>query len=57
MRANAAPLTEATMLIVPLQPGSDLADPDIVPLGPSCRICPRKRCAGRREPSILSDGF
>ena len=54
---NMAPLTEATMLIVPVASADGATGPEPVPLGPSCRICPRSRCPGRREPSILSEGF
>lgn len=54
---NAPRLVEAAMLILPvpdaaLKDGTPVAD-----IGPACRICPRGGCAGRREPSILSDGF
>jgi len=51
---------EATMLILPLG-GASAADrpgqaaPHLI--GTSCRICPRRDCPGRREPSILTDGF
>lgn len=57
MVINAPPLIEATMLIVPV-PGPD-QDSDAAPqeMGASCRICPRRGCPGRREPSILSAGF
>ena len=47
----------ATMLILP----EDLVGRDpgarALPIGSSCRICPRADCAARREPSILTDGF
>ena len=41
---------EASMLILPL------ASPDAAaqPVGTSCRVCPRRACAARREPSILA---
>ena len=55
--ANTAPLTEATMLMVPVGADDRSTASDPLPLGPSCRICPRRDCAGRREPSILSEGF
>jgi transcriptional regulator with XRE-family HTH domain len=29
--------------------------PEALPLGGSCRICPREGCPARREPSIMSD--
>lgn len=46
---------EATMLILPEGAGGR-DRPAAVPIGPSCRICPRERCAARREPSILAAG-
>ncbi|SER00357.1 helix-turn-helix transcriptional regulator [Thalassovita taeanensis] len=50
------PLFEAHMLILPVETQVRLQDrPKEV--GVSCRICPREACAGRREPSILTDGF
>lgn len=53
---NAPQMFEATMLIVAesrVQIDAALA----LPVGTSCRICPRKRCAARREPTILSEAF
>lgn len=52
---NAAPLTTATMLILP-QSDDMPAQPDSV-VGSNCRVCSRSECSGRREPSILSEGF
>ncbi|MDF1803150.1 short-chain fatty acyl-CoA regulator family protein [Thalassovita sp.] len=53
---DAPPLFEAYMMILPLETGEKPAEtPDEV--GVSCRICPREACPGRREPSILTDGF
>ncbi len=47
----------ATMLILPEDvAGRDDSQP-VLPIGSSCRICPRADCAARREPSILTDGF
>ncbi|WP_232962628.1 helix-turn-helix transcriptional regulator [Paracoccus tegillarcae] len=46
-------LSRAQMLIVPA--GADRAEPPL-PIGSSCRICPRDACPARREPSILSAG-
>lgn len=62
---NADPMFEAHMLILPLRqplaPARDRAPPaaehDPREVGVSCRICPAHGCAGRREPSILADGF
>lgn len=54
---NAPPLIEATMLIVPV-PGPEQNNSGAPQeMGASCRICPRRGCVGRREPSILSEGF
>jgi len=55
---NAPSVVEATMLILPLDGGYQLdATTAREPIGSSCRICPRKSCTARREPSILADGF
>ncbi|MES2667722.1 MAG: short-chain fatty acyl-CoA regulator family protein [Pseudomonadota bacterium] len=43
-------LQEAAMLILP----DAASDGPALPLGSTCRICPRPTCAARREPSILS---
>ncbi len=47
----------ATMLILPEELAGRGAEPKILPIGSSCRICPRSGCTARREPSILTDGF
>lgn len=47
---DAPPLTEATMLLVPAPPSPEPGDRLV---GPTCRLCPRKDCPARREPSIL----
>ena len=44
------------MLLVALGP-ADWKPEEVSGLGVGCRICPRENCAGRREPSILTDGF
>lgn len=54
---NAPPLLEATMLVLPLPDVPVAHDIPVEDIGPACRICPRGGCPGRREPSILSDGF
>lgn len=59
---NAEPLFTAHMMILPLTRDGAAADAaqgaDIArEVGVSCRICPAAACAGRREPSILTDGF
>ena len=59
---NADPLFEAHMLILPLardvMAQETAGDRDTArEVGVSCRICPARDCSGRREPSILTDGF
>lgn len=59
---NADPLFEAHMMILPLSrdsAGQEMTSGPDLPreVGVSCRICPARDCAGRREPSILTDGF
>ncbi len=44
-------LREAAMLILP----EDQPRQTALPIGSSCRICPRPACPARREPSILSE--
>jgi predicted transcriptional regulator len=46
---GAPDLRQAAMLILPGIPG-----PPVQPIGPTCRICPRADCVGRREPSLLT---
>ena len=47
------PLYHAVMLILPQ---SDVPE-GAQPVGASCRICPRRGCPARREPSILKEEF
>lgn len=54
---NAPPLTQATMLVVPVDRDKASAGPPPIEIGPACRICAATDCVARREPSILSDGF
>jgi predicted transcriptional regulator/DNA-binding XRE family transcriptional regulator len=45
-------VVESLMLILPA--------PDAAaghPIGTGCRVCPRRSCAARREPSIVAEGF
>ena len=52
---DADPVLRAVMLILPnAQPDAPIA-PHSRPVGASCRICTRRRCAARRDPSILRD--
>jgi transcriptional regulator with XRE-family HTH domain len=46
------PVAEAAMLIAPAEAGAAGA---AVPVGVTCRICPRAGCPARREPSILAE--
>jgi predicted transcriptional regulator/transcriptional regulator with XRE-family HTH domain len=54
---NIPPLVQSTMLIVPVAAADASTGPAPFGVGPACRICAVADCAGRREPSILSDGF
>lgn len=46
-------LREAGMLILP-NASLPAGEARVIPVGSSCRVCPRSGCPGRREPSILS---
>lgn len=46
---------EATMLIMPDGPENEAAAK--IGIGPGCRICARRDCFARREPSIMTEGF
>jgi transcriptional regulator with XRE-family HTH domain len=49
-------VAQAAMLILPIALGAELPKEDpALPVGPACRICPRRACPARRELSILSD--
>jgi len=54
---NAPPLAQSTMLVLPVSEMDLRGGPAVRQMGGACRICPVQACAGRREPSILSDGF
>ncbi|MCP1167577.1 DUF2083 domain-containing protein, partial [Limimaricola sp. ASW11-118] len=48
---RAAPRIEAVMLMLPQEGGAhDLPERAV---GPGCRLCPRRGCPARREPSLL----
>ncbi len=51
---DAPPVFEATMLILP-ESRAHLPEGPVLPIGTSCRICPRRGCAGRREPAIVAE--
>jgi hypothetical protein len=46
---------DAAMLIEKLDPAEDVQREAAVPVGSTCRICPRKACVARREPSIIAE--
>ncbi len=54
------PVIEATMLVVPLATAQDIGLVEegpvapLLPVGASCRICPRQGCQARREASVLT---
>lgn len=52
------PLHMATMVVIPrsLADPADVGTPPIS-VGATCRVCTLAACPGRREPSILADGF
>ncbi|MEO0829725.1 MAG: short-chain fatty acyl-CoA regulator family protein, partial [Pseudomonadota bacterium] len=58
-RIGGPEVVEATMLIVSLQLleqfGGDTGLPVDLDVGMACRVCPRRGCAARNEPSILVD--
>ncbi|MDO5606377.1 MAG: short-chain fatty acyl-CoA regulator family protein [Paracoccus sp. (in: a-proteobacteria)] len=54
--AGAPVLSRAVMLLRPLAADDATPADAVVPVGPTCRICPRGACAGRRVPSILQHG-
>lgn len=54
-RYNTPPLIEASMLLIAVQ-ASEGDDP-VLEVGSTCGVCPKRRCPGRREPSILMDSF
>ncbi len=47
---NQPQILQANMLLREIEPRGDVA----VPVGPTCRICPRQNCLARREPTILA---
>lgn len=50
------PVYRSVMLVLPVE---DTVRPteNAAQVGVSCRICPKRDCGARREPSILSEGF
>ncbi|WP_343075820.1 short-chain fatty acyl-CoA regulator family protein [Aliiroseovarius sp. Z3] len=55
LRFDLPPVHEAFMLIEPLDDTrTGGSDGPVLPVGSSCRVCPREGCAARREASLLS---
>ncbi|WP_166416622.1 helix-turn-helix domain-containing protein [Cochlodiniinecator piscidefendens] len=51
---DGAPVLEAQMIVFP---ANGVQDETVSEVGANCRICARRACVARREPSILSDAF
>lgn len=51
---NTPPLIEASMLLIPL---SVAPEEDALEVGSTCGVCPKERCPGRHEPSMLVEGY
>ncbi|NOX74136.1 MAG: DUF2083 domain-containing protein [Alphaproteobacteria bacterium] len=52
---NQPQILQASMLLREITPQDDAAGLEApVPVGPTCRICPRQTCQARREPTILA---
>lgn len=54
LRFDAGPLRQATMLLTPAAAAGVGATEPALPVGSTCRICPRPACEARREPSIVA---
>ena len=54
MHYNVPPLIEASMLLVA---GTAPETGQVLEVGSTCGVCPKRGCPGRREPSILMDGI
>ncbi|UWQ15318.1 short-chain fatty acyl-CoA regulator family protein [Aliiroseovarius sp. M344] len=55
LRFDQPPVFEAVMLIEPYdEAAANSAERPVLPVGSSCRVCPRADCAARREASLLS---
>lgn len=55
-RFGAEPVYRSVMLVLPTEDTVQMSE-GAAQAGASCRICPRRDCTSRREPSILSEGF
>jgi predicted transcriptional regulator len=54
LRFDAGALRQATMLLTPAAAAGVSPSDPVLPVGSTCRICPRPSCEARREPSIVS---
>lgn len=45
---GAVPRVEATMLVIPLEGGTEVSDHEVIAGGPGCGTCPREGCLARR---------
>ncbi len=52
---NTPPLLRSFMLLLPASGAAPPPPVDPVPVGTSCRVCPRAGCPARREPSVIRD--
>lgn len=50
------PVYRSIMLVLPVENSAQPAGTS-AQVGASCRVCPKRDCPARREPSILSEGF
>ncbi len=53
---GAEPVYRSVMLVLPVEDTAQMTE-TAAHAGASCRICPKRGCESRREPSILSEGF
>lgn len=53
---GADPVYRSVMLVLPVGDGAQPPE-TATQAGTSCRVCPKRACPARREPSILSEGF
>ena len=50
---DTVPVWESVMLITPASVAPGAGDGPVLPVGSSCRVCPRDACPARREPSLI----
>jgi hypothetical protein len=54
LRFDPGALRQATMLLTPAAAAGVAAGDPVLPVGSTCRVCPRQDCEARREPSLVS---